>query len=168
MKMMDLVFRAWYYFRIGYSTYLAFAVAFMSYITVIYKLAIEDLALSWVFPRFYTFIIFSLVTIIPLGVLIGWFHFKRTLAYSAAMAINVESNPYNYMITPGKETEIIWPMHMLYLTALQKLLEKENMLSPEEKKSFEEVLTKIKKLREGHVIGTPRHRQLLAKLKKAK
>jgi len=153
MKMVDLVFRAWYYFRIGYSTYLAFVVAFMSYITVIYKLAIEDLALSWVFPRFYIFIIFSLVTILPLGVLIGWFHFKRTLAYSAAMAINVESNPYNYMITPGKETEIVWPMHTLFLTALQKLLEKENMLSQEEKEAFEEVLTKIKRLREGHVIS---------------
>ena len=166
MKMVDLIFRAWYYFRIGYSTYLAFMVAFMSYITVIYKLAIEDLALSWIFPRFYTFIIFSVVTIVPVGVLIGWFHFKRTLAYSAAMAINVESNPYNYMIMPGKETEIIWPMHTLYLTALQKILEKENILSQEEKRAFEDILTKIERLREGQIVGTPRHRQLLAKLKK--
>ncbi|RLF09365.1 MAG: hypothetical protein DRJ98_08235 [Thermoprotei archaeon] len=165
MRMMDLVFRAWYYFRIGYSTYLAFMVAFMSYITVIYKLAIQDLALSWVFPRFYTFIIFSLFTIVPLAVLIGWFHMKRTLAYSASVAINVESNPYNYMILPGKETEIIWPMHTLYLTALQKILEKENMLSPEEKKAFEEILTKIKRLREGQIVGVPRHK-ILAKLQK--
>lgn len=166
MRTVDLLFRAWYYLRTGYSTYLTFIVGFMSYITVIYKLAIEDLALDWIFPRFYIFIIFSLVTIIPLAVLIGWLHMKRTLAYSAGVAISVESNPYNYMIRPGTETEITWPMYAVMLQLLQKILEKESLLSAEEKRKLENVRSKIEKLRRGEVIGKPRQRQLLAQLGK--
>ena len=168
MRIMDLVFRAWYYFRTGYSTYLAFIVAFMSYITIIYKLAIEDLALEWIFPRFHIFIIFSLVTIMPLAVLIGWLHMKQTLAYSAGIAISVESNPYSYMIRPGTETEITWPMYAILLQLFKKILEKENLLSSEEKGELENIQEKIEGLRRGEVIGKPRQRQLSAQLEKTR
>ena len=165
---MDLAFRAWYYFRTGYSTYLTFAVAFMSYITIIYKLAIEDLALDWIFPRFHIFIIFAIVTVIPLAVLIGWLHMKQTLAYSAGVAIGVESNPYNYMIKPGTETEITWPMWTAMLRMLQKLLEGENLLSAEERDELNTIRERIERLRRGEVIGRPKQRQLLAQLEKTR
>lgn len=167
MRIVDLLFRAWYYLRTGYSTYLTFIVGFMSYITVIYKLAIEDLALEWIFPRFHIFILFSLITIIPLAVLIGWLHMKQTLAYSAGIAINVESNPYSYMIRPGTETEITWPMWAIMLQMLQKLLQRESLLSAEEKHELQSIQDKIQRLRRGGVVGKPRQRQLLGKLKKA-
>ena len=88
---------------------------------------------------------------------------KQTLAYSAGMAITVESNPYNYMIKPGTETEITWPMWAMMLRVSQKLLEKENLLSKEEKEELGNIRQKIERLRRGEVIGKPRQRQLLIK-----
>ena len=167
MRIMDLALGAWYYLRIGYSTYLAIIVAFMSYITVIYKLAIEDLALDWIFPRFHIFIGFSLATIIPLAVLIGWLHMKKTLAYSAGIAVDVESSPYDYMIKPGTETEITWPMSTIMLQLLQKIIAKENLSSVEESEELKNIQRKNEMLRRGEVIGKPRQRQLLSQLQKA-
>ena len=93
---------------------------------------------------------------------------KRTLAYPTDMAIGVESNPYNYMLTPGKETELLAPYWLLITNSLRKILEKENILSPEEKREFENIQAKIERLRKGEVIGRPKQRQLLAKLERGK
>jgi len=86
---------------------------------------------------------------------------KRTLAYPAQMAISAESNPYNYRIMPGIGSEISWPMHHLLLRIIEKISEKENILSPEERKELEELIVKIERLRKGEVIGAPRQRKLL-------
>ena len=112
------------------------------------------------------FVIVGIVVFGPLGVFIGWLHMKGTLAYPTDVTINVEANPYNYKMMPGKETEISWPLWTVLLGTLQKLLEKENILSPEEKREFENVRAKIQRLREGSVIGKPRRRRVLAALKR--
>ena len=167
LKLEDFVFRSWNYFRHGYSTYLSFFVAFASYITVIYKLAIEDLSLEWIFPRFHVFIIFAVSLIVPLAVFMGWLHMKGTLAYPTDVAITVEANPYNYIVTPGKQKEALAPAQLLTLQALQKILEKENMLSPQEKMEFENLKDKFQKMLRGEVMGAPRQRKLLARLEKS-
>lgn len=89
---------------------------------------------------------------------------KRTLAYPTQVRINVEANPYNYIRIPGKETEIIWPLWSVLLQTFQRFLEKENVMTEEEKKEFENVINKIEILRKGGVIGTPRQRQLSKKV----
>ena len=86
---------------------------------------------------------------------------KRTLAYPTQVAITVESNPYNYKIRPGKEAEITWPMWHLLLRVFERLSEKEGVLSPEERREFEELKDKIEKLKKGEVIGMPRQRKLV-------
>jgi len=169
LKLVELVFRSWYYFRLGYGTYLSFLVGFLGNIVAIYYLAVQNLPfLSLIFQRFYEFIIISIALIVPIGVLIGWFHMKRTLAYPTEAAIGVEANPYNYMIMPGKEKELFIPISLLSLRALQKILEKENMLSPQEKSEFKDLTDKIERLLRGEIIGVPRQRRLLATLEKRK
>ena len=162
MKFEELMFRAWYYFRNGYATYLSFPVGFLTFISTTYYLAIKNVPfLQDFFPRFYLFAIVAVIVIFPLGVLIGWLHIKRTLAYPTQIAITTEANPYNYKIRPGKEAEITYPMWHLLLQIIEKLSEKEKVLSPEEKKKFEELRVKIERLRKGEVIGTPRQRKIL-------
>lgn len=160
---MELVFRSWYYFRLGYGTYLAFLVGFMGNIVAIYYLAVQNLPFLYlIFDRFYVFVVVSIALIVPIGVLMGWFHMKRTLAYPTDVAIGVEANPYNYILMPGKETELFAPYWLMITNSLQKILEKENVLSSEEKREFENIRAKIERLRRGEVIGVPRQRKLLA------
>jgi len=169
LKLVELVFRSWYYFRLGYGAYLAFLVGFVGNIVAIYYLAVKNLPFLYqIFQHFYVFTIILIVLIVPIGVLIGWLHMKRTLAYPTEAAIGVEANPYNYMIVPGKETELFAPYWLMVTNSLQKILEKENILSPEEKREFENIRAKIERLRKGEVIGRPRQRQLLTILEKRK
>jgi len=169
LKLVELVFRSWYYFRLGYGTYLTFLVGFAGNVVAIYYLAIKNLPFLYViFHHFYVFVIISILLMVPIGVLIGWLHMKRTLAYPTDMAIGAEANPYNYMLLPGKETELLAPYWLMITNSLQKILEKENILSPEEKREFENIRAMIERLKKGQVIGRPRQRQLLARLERGK
>ena len=91
----NTVFRSWYYFRMGYSSYFAFIFAAINMLTVTYFLAIDSYPiLKEVFP---TFVIYTMVAVgigIPLLMGVGYFHFKRTPSYRSEAAINMESNPF--------------------------------------------------------------------------
>ena len=167
MKFVEFLFRTWYYFRLGYGTYLSFFVGFLTFVSTTYYLAITQIPfLQEVFAHFYAFIVFAILGIIPLSTLIGWFHMKRTLAFPTEVKVSVEANPYNYIITPGKESEIYAPAYLIQLKALQKILEREKMLSVEEKREFENTIAGLEKLLKGGVIGRPKQRQILTKLEK--
>ena len=88
-------FRAWYYFRMGWSTYFAFIFAAINTLTVTYFLAIENYPiLKEVFPTFMHYIIIIILIGIPLLTLIGYVHFKRTPSFRSESAVNFESNPF--------------------------------------------------------------------------
>lgn len=167
LKLEEIVFRSWFYFRQGYTTYLTFIFSFFTFVSTTYYLAIENIPFfKDIFPRFYVYIVIAIVTFVPLSVIAGWLHMKGTLAYPAAQAITIESNPYIYKIRPGKETEINFPTYQLLLRIIGKITKKEDILSTEEKSELEEVLDKIEKLRKGEVVGVPRQRTLLAATKR--
>ena len=75
----NLVFRSWYYFRQGWSTYFAFIFAAVNTLTVTYFLAVDNYPeLKIIFPSFEIYIgIISLIGI-PLLVLIGYLHYKKS------------------------------------------------------------------------------------------
>ena len=88
-------FRAWYYFRMGWSTYFVFILAAINTLTVTYFLAIDNYpVLKAVFPTFEQYAVIMVSVGIPLLIVVGYFHFKKTLAYKSEMDIYVESNPY--------------------------------------------------------------------------
>ena len=88
-------FRGWYYFRMGWSTYFAFIFAAINTLTVTYFLAIENYpVLKEIFPSFESYIIIITVIGVPILMLIGFLHFKRTPAYRSEAAVQFESNPY--------------------------------------------------------------------------
>ncbi len=88
-------FRAWYYFRNGWSLYFAFIFAAINTLTVTYYLAIENIPeLKIIFPSFGIYIMFTVFIGIPLLVLLGYMHFKRSMAYRSETEVVFESNPY--------------------------------------------------------------------------
>ena len=91
----NLVFRSWYYFRQGWSTYFAFIFAAVNTLTVTYFLAVDNYPeLKIIFPSFEIYIgIISLIGV-PLLVLIGYLHYKKSAAYRSEADIIFEVNPF--------------------------------------------------------------------------
>jgi len=88
-------FRGWFYFRIGWSTYFVFILAAINTLTITYFLAIDNYpALKAVFPTFEQYAMIMVSVGIPMLIVVGYAHFKKTLAYKSEMDIYVESNPY--------------------------------------------------------------------------
>ncbi len=151
MNFERMIFRSWFYLRVGYGTYIAFLIGFVSNIIVIYKLAIADTSLVSVFPHLTEFAILAVVIASPLSVIIGLYHMRRTAAFAADATVSMEANPYVYKIIPGKEREVTIPLSIMTARVLLKL--GGDKLTPEEKQELEEVLTKADKLLMGHSVG---------------
>tara|TARA_B110000014_G_C20125186_1_gene598716 strand:+ start:2005 stop:2487 length:483 start_codon:yes stop_codon:yes gene_type:complete len=91
----NLGFRGWFYFRIGWSTYFAFIFAAINTLTVTYYLAIDNYPfLKELFPSFEQYLIIIVSIGIPILVLTGYSHYKKTKAFRSEVDIWIESNPY--------------------------------------------------------------------------
>ena len=126
----NLLFRSWFYFRQGWSIYFAFIFAAINTMVTTYYLAIEKMPpLKEIFPSFalYVFILSSLA--IPILIVIGYVHVKRSQAYKAEMDIQYEVNPYTKKMLSNTD-EILRQQYMLSnilikLAKNEKLTEKE-------------------------------------------
>lgn len=157
MNLWKTIFRAWFYFRQGYNLYLAFVIGFASNIVVLFKLGISgNKYLEWLFPSLTVFIIVGLVVAIPLGILTGLYHMKRTAAFAADASVATEANPYVYKVIPGKEREVFLPLWILTARGLAKMLEQQKTMTSEERKELEEILNKANALLEGQYVGLPK------------
>ena len=88
-------FRGWFYFRTGWSTYFVFILAAINTLTVTYFLAVDNYPLlKVIFPTFEQYTLITVSIGIPLLILVGYFHFKRSLAFKSELDIQTESNPY--------------------------------------------------------------------------
>src|SRR5438094_7772352 len=138
MNLTRLIFRSWYYFRIGYGTYVAFPLGFASTMIIIYALAVVGVpVIHNIFPHLYEFGIVGILIIVPISIYAGLYHIKRTGAYSAEASVLTESNPHVYRAIPRKERDALVPLITLPATALAKLMEHEASTTLEEQKEFE-------------------------------
>jgi hypothetical protein len=150
------MFRAWFYFRQGYNLYLAFLIGFASNIIVLYRLGVSDIGwLHDIFPSLTVFVIVGLVVAIPVGILAGLYHMKRTAAFAADASVQTEANPYIYK-TIGKEKEVFIPLWVLTVRGLAKILERQETMTAQDRKELEEVLSKANALLEGQYVGLPK------------
>ena len=153
--------RVWYYFRIGYGTYLTFLLGFVSTLITVYYLAIKSIPpLLDLFPRFVPFAVLATVIGVPLSVGIGWVHLKRSPAYSSEQDISVEANPYNYKLPPGFTKEVFSPIILEQLELMKRLAETHNLLDTDTRTRIEHLEHQIKILIEGGMVGTPRSRSV--------
>ena len=79
----------------GWGTYFAFIFAAINTLVVTYYLAIERVpALLTIFPNFLYYVLIISSIGVPLLIIVGYIHYKRTLAFKSEIDIVVESNPY--------------------------------------------------------------------------
>ena len=139
-------FRSWYYFRTGWSTYFAFILAAINTLTVTYFLAIDNYpVLKAVFPSFEQYIVIIVSIGIPLLVLIGFVHFKRTQAFKSEVDVLIESNPYQRRNTVNGEVNL--RLNLKILAMMLKISKKESF-SESEIQEIGELSDEIKNLSE--------------------
>ena len=126
MSKNSVPFRAWYYFRMGWSTYFAFILAAINTLTVTYFLAINNYpSLKLIFPSFEIYILIIVSVGIPLLIAIGYAHFKRTQAFKSEIDVMIESNPYQRRNTVNNEINLRVNLQLMKL--LTKLVNDEKL-----------------------------------------
>lgn len=116
----SLIFRSWFYFRSGWTTYFAFLLGAVNTLTVTYYLAIDEVPiLKEIFPTFMHYIVVATIIIIPSLTAVGYIHFKKSQSYRAEADIGVEANPHFYRLI--ETTEVTLPLYVEILDILTKL-----------------------------------------------
>ena len=126
----NLGFRGWFYFRQGWSVYFAFIFAAVNTLTVTYFLAIDNYPfLKDIFPSFIHYIAIVVLVGIPILVLVGYAHYKRTASFKAEADIHIEANPHLRRILTN--TEIMLSMSLQLSELSMKLMNNEKLTSDE-------------------------------------
>jgi len=129
-----LAFRSWFYFRMGWSTYFVFFLGAVNTLTVTYFLAIDNYpALKNIFPTFEQYVVITVCVGIPMLIMFGYAHYKKTKAYKSEIDVLIESNPYLRRNTVNAEISI--RLNMKLLSLLLKLSKKEQL----DKTEYEEI-----------------------------
>ena len=137
-------FRAWFYFRNGWSLYFAFIFAAVNTLTVTYYLAIERVpALLVIFPSFVHYVVIISVIAIPLLVFIGYAHYKRTAAFRSEADISMETNPYQRRMVVNTESILRLNLKLIDIILKSSLTEKS---SKEDLKNITEIKNEISEL----------------------
>jgi hypothetical protein len=159
MQKSNFLFRVWYYFRIGYGTYLTFVLGIVTTIVTVYYLAINNIPqLKFVFPAFWIFSVISLIVSIPICCALGWFHVKGSAIFKSEQDITMEANPYNYRIPPGFWQDAFAPLYLELLRGMAKMLDKQELLTAEEREQIKQIEKKLETLIQGGYVGTPKTR----------
>ena len=124
-------------------------------LTVTYFLAIENYpVLDTLFPTFLHYVFIAVVIGVPMLVLVGYIHYKRSAAFSAEADINVEAYPYWYKLPPGWNKEVVFPLYLQMINLMIKISKNEK-LSTDETKEMSDIQKSLSTLIEGGYIGKP-------------
>ena len=126
----NLGFRGWFYFRTGWATYFAFIVAAINALTVTFFLAIESYpSLNVIFPTFFHYIVIVVGIGVPILVLVGYVHFKKSKSFRAEADVLIETNPHIRRIL--QNTEVLLPSYLKLTEIIVKLSENKKLTDEE-------------------------------------
>jgi hypothetical protein len=136
-----------------YSAYIALFIAVSNWITIQYRLLLENIPVfNALFSQLWIFLIVAVVLFTVISILGGhYIHRKRQFRLEQAVAI--EENPYLYRSAPGKERDLMIPIGILQLEAIEAILNSNNSLTEEKKKQIEAFKQELIKLSKGLSIG---------------
>tara|TARA_B100000378_G_C17850060_1_gene344780 strand:- start:139 stop:534 length:396 start_codon:yes stop_codon:yes gene_type:complete len=124
-------------------------------LTVTYFLAVENYpVLDTLFPTFLHYVFIAVVIGVPMLVLVGYIHYKRSAAFSAEADINVEAYPYWYKLPPGWNKEVVFPLYLQMINLMIKISKNEK-LSTDETKEMSDIQKSLSSLIEGGYVGKP-------------
>jgi len=122
----NLPFRLWFYFRQGWATYFTFIFSAINTLTVTYYLAVDKYPfLKELFPSFVYYVVSMAAIAIPLLVIAGYIHYKKSSAFKAEADINIEANPHLRRILVN--TELLLPLYLQLTELLIKLSKNEKL-----------------------------------------
>lgn len=154
-----IIFRSWYYFRIGYGTYLTFPLGYIGFLALIYTYFILPLQLNLgIFSNVVYFEIAVAIFMTPAGIALGYLHLKHTRAWMTEVDIGVEANPYNYKLTPGKERDAFAPITLVTLQVVRRIAERDGILTSEEKEQLLDLESRMNSLLQGKYVTKPKRR----------
>ena len=143
MKVLDIIFRSWYYLQLGWQVYFSIIFAFVNIITVLYAFVVSDLViLQNVFPSYATFAIFISIVIPILCVIFGYKHIKSR-ARRAEVDIRYEVDPYQIRRTVN--SQLILESHLILNKLILKKKNSEKLTS-DEYNSFSHEIETMKNL----------------------
>ena len=88
-------FRVLYYFRHGWGDYVGFILSALSTLITTYFLVIENYqSLEIIFPTLTHYVLIIGGILIPILIMIGYIHWKKSGIVKAELAILYEENPY--------------------------------------------------------------------------
>ena len=124
-------------------------------LTVTYFLAVENYpVLDTLFPTFLHYVFIAVVIGVPMLILVGYIHYKRSAAFSAEADINVEAYPYWYKLPPGWNKEVVFPLYLQMINLMIKISKNEK-LSTDETKEMSDIQKSLSSLIEGGYVGKP-------------
>ena len=166
MSKQNIIFRLWFYFRQGWGTYFAFIFAAINTLTVTYYLAIEKYpTLMELFPNFGIYVFLVTGIGIPILILAGYIHFKKSQAFKSEADINIEVNPYHARIIVNSE------LNLKINTLLLDLIKKTSLsdsLSDKEKQEIENFRIDLEKLTSDRTIMNKDDQTYFKKLEQGK
>jgi hypothetical protein len=136
-----------------YSAYIALFIAISNWITIQYRLLLENIPIfNTLFSQLLVFLIVAVVVFTVVSILGGhYIHRKRQFRLEQAVAI--EENPYLYKSAPGKERDLMIPITILQLEVIEAILTSNNSMTEEKKKQIEAFRQELIKLSKGLTIG---------------
>ena len=141
----NLGFRGWFYFRTGWATYFAFIVAAVNALTVTFFLAIEKYpTLNAIFPTFFHYVVIVVGIGVPVLILVGYVHYKRSKSFRAEQDILVEASPHFRRIL--QNTEVLLQSYLKITELIIKISDNKKLSD----KELEEV-SKLQKLLNEHI-----------------
>jgi len=126
----NLGFRVWFYFRFGWSQYFAFLIAAINTLVVTYFLAIERYPfLKEIFPTFLQYALILISVGIPLLIVVGYTHWKKTSGERAGVDIVQEIDPYRKRTLAN--TEILLMLNLKLSQLIIKMSSKKEVTQEE-------------------------------------
>ena len=154
MKAARRGFRTLFYFRTGYATYMVMLLGAVNVLTSTYFLAIEEIPfIKEVFPTFEAYVITSALAAIPVVTVVGYAHYKRIGAHSAAVAVSTQNDIFNYKFQPGFMREVFGPAYKMILRSILKRSISEK-LTDEEIGEIDRLRERLRHLIDGGSVGS--------------
>ena len=126
----NLGFRGWFYFRTGWATYFAFIVAAVNALTVTFFLAIDEYpSLGIIFPTFFHYVVIVSGIGVPLLIIVGYVHYKKSKSFRAEQDVLIETSPHFRRIL--QNTEILLPAYLKLTEIIVKLSENKKLTDEE-------------------------------------
>ena len=143
-----------------YAAYIGLFIAISNWITIQYRLLLENIPIfSALFSNILVFVVVASIIFTVVSILGGhYIHRKRQFRLEQAVAI--EENPYLYKSAPGKERDLMVPIAIMNLDAIEAILKSNNILTEEKKKQVDHYREQLTKLSQGLSVGDFRVKDL--------